>query len=434
MSKKHVLLALTLAFLAHNWSAAQAPAGQKQAKDREEYDLFMAVTKEADATKRLALLDQWKQKYADTAFIEERWKIYMQTYQQANQPAKAVEAAKEVLKITANDFSASYTVASLVPFLGSADPKVWADGEKAAHGVLQTLDQQFAADKKPANVSDADWAAAKKASQIIAHQALGWVAMIQKKNDAAETELIKVLELNPTNATVSYWLGQSVLAQRNPDKNTLALFSFARAAAYDGQGALPPAGRQQVDAYLTKVYNNYHGTDPKGLSELKALAKASPLPPADLKIKSSAEIAAEKEEELRKSNPLLATFMAIKDGLTGAEGAKFWEDMKGKAMPKLRGTVVSITPAAKPKILGLAMSQSTEAEILLTPETVIPRNLQTGTTIEFEGAEAVEFTARPFQIKMQDGKITSGLPEAPPPAKKAPAKTTKAAPKAKKSP
>jgi hypothetical protein len=42
------------------------------------------------------------------------------------------------------------------------------------------------------------------------------------------------------------------------------------------------------------------------LAELKAQATANPTPPADLKIKTAAEIAAEKEEELKKTNPQLA--------------------------------------------------------------------------------------------------------------------------------
>jgi tetratricopeptide (TPR) repeat protein len=398
-------------------------APQKQAKDREEADLFNSILKETNPAKKLQLLDQWTQKYPDTAFKEERLKFYMQAYQQANQLSKAVDAANELLKLDPNDFSAHYTIASLTPFLGSTDPNVWANGEKSANAILENLEKQFAPDKKPANVSQADWEAAKKAALIVAHQALGWVNMMQKKNEVAEQEFIKTLELNPQAAQVSYWLGTCVLAEKNPDKNTLALFSFARAAAYDGPGALPPAGRQQVDAYLTKVYKNYHGDDPKGLADLKALAKAQPLPPPDFKIKTIEEVNAEKEAELAKTNPLLATFLKIKEGLTGPDGANFWNEMKGKAMPELRGTVVSAKPSVKPKVVELAMSQSQTPEItIIAPETPARCKLDPGDTIDFSGSEAKEFTANPFMIKMEGGKITSGCKQAPAPAKRAPAK------------
>ncbi|HYM10684.1 MAG TPA: hypothetical protein VEU62_08125 [Bryobacterales bacterium] len=401
---------------------AQQPAAQKQWKDRQEYDLYSSIVKETDAKKRLQLLDQWKQKYADTAFKEERLKAYMQVYQQAGQPAKAVETAKEVLAGSPNDFSANYMMASLTPFLGSSDQAVWDDGAKASSGLLQSIDAQFAADKKPANVSDADWENAKKGAQVIAHQTLGWVAKMEKKNEDAEKEFIQVLQLNPQMATVSFWLGEAVLAEKNPDKNALALFSFARAASYDGPGALTPQGRQQLDAYLAKVYKGYHGDDPKGLADLKAMAKASPLPPPDLKIKSKEEVAVEKEEDLRKSDPLLAVFLQIKEGLSGADGAKFWDDMKGKAMPELKGTVVSAKPAIHPKVVEVALSQATTTEVTIAaPETSARCKLEPGAVIHFKDSEAKEFTPTPFMIKMEGGKITEGCTEAPVP-RRAPAK------------
>jgi len=433
--RKHVfflVLGLTLIGLAPPGASSQQAPAQKEAKDREEYDLYNNIHKETDANKKLQLLDQWKQKYADTAFKEERLRYYIQTYQQLGQVAKTVDASKELLGLIPDDYNAYYVIASMAPYLDPKDSRVLADGEKAGHALLTGLDKQFVAANKPANVSDADWAVGKKAAQIIAHQALGWVAMHQKKNDLAETEFLKTLELSPTAAQVSLWLGNTVRAY--PEKNTLALFCFARAAAHAGPGALPPQNRQQMEAYITKLYNSYHGPDAEGLKQLLELAKASHLPPSDFKIRSKEELLAEKEEELKKNNPLLAMFLTIKDGLTGAEGAKFWEEMKGKAMPALRGTVVSITPPAKPKTLGLAMTQSKEAEILLIPETPIPRNLGVGAVIEFKEAEAVEFTPNPFLIKMQGGQITSGLPAAPAATtKKAPGKTgAKPSPKAKK--
>ena len=409
-------LAYVLALGLTTWSlssnALQAQAKEKKPKDREEYDLFNSVLKETDPTKKIGLLDQWKQKYAETDYLEERWKFYMQAYQQANQPAKAIEAAKEVLKIVPKDFSANFTIASITPFLGQATPPVIADAKAAAQGLLSA--------EKPPNASDADWNNAQKAAQFLAHQALGWAAMAEKQNEAAEQEFVKALQANPMGAQVSFWLGTVVQAQRNADKNTLALYSFARAAAYDGPGALAPQGRQQVDAFLTKAYNNYHGSDAAGLAELKKLAKANALPAPDFKIKTKEEIAAEQAEELQKKDPLLAVFTTIKQRLTD-EGDGFWQNMKGTAMPKLKGTVLSSTPAARPKTLTLAMTGPTTAEVTLTLDEALPRAVPEGTVITFQDAEPTEYTPNPFMINMKGGKITDGLPQAPA-VKKAPAK------------
>jgi tetratricopeptide (TPR) repeat protein len=437
MLRKLTFYLLTLCLYwpaAQNWSAAQAPAEKKEKKpkDREEYDLYNNFVKETDPNKRIQILDQWKQKYPDSDYVADRLKFYLAVYQQLNQGAKAVEYANQVLVTEPDDFAAHFAIAAFTPYLGSTDPKVLSGGEKAANAVLQLADKQFAPDKKPPNVDDATWAGAKKSALTVAHQCLGWVAKTGKKYDVAEQELIKTLDLTPTGAMVSYWLGETVMAEKNPDKYPLAFFSFARAASYAGPGALPPNVRQQVDAYLSKVYKNYHGDDAAGLAELKKLAMASPLPPPDLKIKSADEVRVEKEEELKKNNPLLATFIAIKDGLTGQDGATFWNSMKGTAMPKLRGTVVSAKPAVKPKVVELAMSQSTTTEITLTaPEASARCKLDPGATVEFDGAEPKEFTPNPFMLKMEGGKIVTGCTDAPAPVKKAAPKKA-GAPAAKK--
>jgi tetratricopeptide (TPR) repeat protein len=411
------LLTVGLAWTAtHVWAAPQA--AEKKPKDQQEYELINSVYKETDANKRLAMLEQWKQKYAETDYKEERLAYFMATYEQLNQLPKAIESARELLTVAPNNFGANFTLARLAPFSGSTDAALLGAARKAADWLLHA--------EKPAQVQDAQWPEVKKQATFIAHQAHGWTAMVEKKNEEAEHAFIKALEVSPGAAQVSYWLGTVVLAQKNPDKNTLALYSFARAAAYDGQGALTPAGRQQIDQYLTKIYRSYHG-DESGLAELKQLAKAQPLPPPDLKIKSEVEIKAEKEEELRKSNPLLAIFLQIKEGLTGSDSAAFWGNMKGTAMPKLRGRVVSAKPGIRPKVVELAMSQSETAEIsLATPETPPKCLIEAGADITFEGAEAVDFQPNPFLIKMQGGKILEGCREPPPPPKPAAKKAPKA--------
>lgn len=420
MLKRHTSHLMTLGLLwtvAVGWAVPQA--AQKKPKDQQEYELINSVYKETDPNKKLATLDQWKQKYAETEFKEERLAFYMDSYSQIGQLAKAIDAARELMGIAPENFGGHLTLARLAPFVGSTDAKLLADAEKSGNWLLTA--------QKPAGVPDAQWPDLKKQADFIGHQAVGWVAMQQKKNDAAEKAFIKTLEVSPGAAHISNWLGTVILAQRNPEKNVAALFSFARAAAYDGVGALTPAGRQQIDAYLTKVYKGYHGDD-SGLAELKQLAKTQPLPPADLKIKSADEVKVEKEEELRKSNPLLATFMTLKEGLTGADSAGFWGSMKGTGMPELRGRVISAKPGVKPKVVELAMSQGETVEVsLATPETPAKCLIEAGADITFVGAEAVEFQPSPFLIKMSGGKVTAGCREPPAPVRKAPAAGAKKA-------
>ena len=121
--------------------------------------------------------------------------------------------------------------------------------------------------------------------------------------------------------------------------------------------ALTPQGRQQLDDYLRKAYNSYHGQDDAGLNELKTMAKSQPAPPADFKVKTANEIAVEKEEEFKKTNPQLALWMGVKKMLTAPDGAQYFESqMKGTAVPPLKGKVISAKPPVRSKelVVGVA--------------------------------------------------------------------------------
>lgn len=103
--------------------------------------------------------------------------------------------------------------------------------------------------------------------------------MQRRNSEVAEENFKKSLTTDPGSGQVSYWLGTVILAEKKPEKQSEALFLFARAAAYDGPGALPPEPRQKVDAYLTQVCGRLRGNS-AGLAELKALAKTQAIPPA----------------------------------------------------------------------------------------------------------------------------------------------------------
>ncbi len=391
-------------------SSAALPSPQEQEaqnkkvpKDQQEYELINRAYKESNPQTKLQVLDEWKQKYPETAFDEERIRLYMASYQQTNQGAKAIEAANELLKKVPGDFSALFTIASLTPFLG-ADEQAMSAGEKAAKALAAGgIDKQFASGNKPPNVTQEQWENARKQSESAVHQTLGWVAMQRKNNVAAETELKKVLELSPNSAQVSYWLGQVVLAQGDPNKNELALFSFARAASYEGPGALTAEGRKQVDEYLTSVYQKYAGTD-EGLAEIKELAKNQALPPADLKIESAEVRRFKAEQERRKQHPKLYAFIDLKANLAGPKGDAIWADLRGKLTPEMQLYVVSSTPADRPKTLNLSSKPGGAVEATLNLENRLRSSPRTGSMVTFEGV-ASSLTKSPFRLTLEEGKV-----------------------------
>src|SRR5215813_13612072 len=165
---------------------AQAPA-QPQWKDQAEYDLFQNITKETAPAKRLELLNSWTSKYPESAFKKQRLIFYLVTYQGMNNPAKMVDAAKDILAVDPNDVNALMWLAYFgpsVPNPPTADSL--AAGEKAAQGLLNPT--------KPEGVKDEQWTPLKADLVALGHNSLAMIALQRKQPEAAEPEFAKALE------------------------------------------------------------------------------------------------------------------------------------------------------------------------------------------------------------------------------------------------
>jgi hypothetical protein len=289
--------------------------------------------------------------------------------------------------------------------------------EKSGHGLLEA--------EKPAATPEEAWKQNKPQMDILGHRTLGWVAMQRKNYPDAEKELTAELKLNPADAEASYWLGTVILAQKNVERQSDALFFFARAAAYEGAGALDPARRKQIEAYVEKAYTTYHGKDPQGFQQLLQTAKTSAFPPADFKILSESEVADHKEKQLASSNPSLAFWVKLKTALTQADGVQYFENgMKNAVIPPegqplLTGTVISQEPAKNPKVVVLGVEDPNTPEVTLRFETPLAGSAPVGQKVQFRGV-AASFTQQPFMVTFDtEKKNLTGWP-APPPVRKAP--------------
>ena len=367
-------------------------AKEKQPKDMAEYELINQTFKEADPATKLQLLAEWKEKYPESDYKEDRLRLVMQTNQQANKLPEAIASAKELLAQFPGDFAANFTIASLTPALSSTAADVLSTGEKAASALISG--------GKPATLSDEQWNSVKAQIVTTAHQTLGWIHMQRKDNVKAEGEFKTVLGMNPNNGQVSYWLGNVVLAQGDPDKNELALFSFARAAVYEGEGALPPEGRKQVADYLSTVYGKYAGTQ-EGLDTLKQAALKQPLPPAGMVIESASVREFKAEEARRAANPLLYKFIDLRTALTGAKGDTTWAELQGKMSPQMELYVLG-SDSDRPQVLNLGSKADAPVEVVLNLENRLREAPGRGSKIKFEGV-ASSMTKSPFKLTLTGG-------------------------------
>jgi tetratricopeptide (TPR) repeat protein len=384
---------------ARMFAQAQAPttaAPQKNWKDRAEYDLFDSITKDTNPKTKLEKLQQWEKSYPTTDYNSERRMLFLTTYVALNQPAQAVGIAKTILADDPKNFSSLYYIMFYTRALAGATPSpdVLDQGEKAAKAIVDNINTP------PPNVTEDQWKTARTDVENLAHTNLGWIALQRKDWEGAEAEFLKSLTINPNNGEVDYLMGTAIASEKKVEKMPQALFYFARAATFEGTGALNPDGRKQVLAYVQKAYKTYHGAD-DGFNDLIAAAKASPTVPADFKIVDAAAIQAQKDKDAADAaakNPELTLWKTLKAALTGADGASYFESsMKGAVLPTLKGKVVSMTPALKPKTVVMALEDGTTPDATLKFETPLAGKVDVGTELSFEGVPD-SYTASPFMV------------------------------------
>lgn len=429
-SKAILAVAISSTFgLGAVWVQAQQ---QKQPnwKDRAEYDLVQSIVAEKDPNKKIELLNQWKEKYPTSEFKITRLENYVQAYVAASNGAKALETAQEILNEDPKNTTAIYYI-NLLVVSGQATPERLALGEKAAQSLLGSLDEVFAPEKKPAATPESAWKQGRLDLEALGHRTLGWVAMQRKNLEESEKELTADLKIHPNDAEASYWLGTVILGQKKPERQSDALFQFARAAAYDGPGAIEPNMRRKILDYITKNYTAYHGEDPEGLRQLLELAKTNAFPPPDFKILSEAEIAEHKEKQLAATDPALALWVRLKSALVTEDGVQYFDNsMKGalvppEGQPAFTGHVISQDGARAARTVVLGISDPNTPEVTLKFETPVPGTVAPGTKLQFRGV-ASTFTKEPFMVTFEaEKKDIAGWPAPEPPAKKAPPRAKK---------
>jgi tetratricopeptide (TPR) repeat protein len=370
-----------------------APGNQPQYKDPGEFTLYDSILKDSNPKTKLDKLKEWQTKYAATEFAKQRKALFLDTYVKLNQPAEAVAAAKEILAENPKDFTSLYYTMYFTRTLAGNNPTpdVLDQGEKAASAIVANIDAP------PPNVTAEQWKGARSGVEALGHSTLGWIAMQRKNWEAAEGEFRKTLTLDPNNAEVDYFMGTVDASEK---KMPNALFYFARAAAYEGPGALAPSGRQQALDYVKRAYKGYHGSD-EGFNELLTAAKSQPAPAPDFRIRTAAEIAEDlrkKQEEDDAKNPQLKLWKDLKSQLTGAEGANYFNTgVKDAQLPTLKGKVVKLEPEVKPKTVLLALEDGITPDATLKFEMPLAGKVEAGTELSFEGVP-VSYTASPYMV------------------------------------
>ncbi len=393
-----------------NASPAPVPAAAAQQKpqwkSRAEYDAFEAFVKEPNPTKRLPLIQAFLQKYPKSDFISNAYVAEMQTYEQLKETDKAIQAAKQDLKIDPNSLDALYFVAFTFPYVyKSSNPDSQAQLSQvivdAKHG-LQLL-QNF---QKPAGVSEAQFNEYVKTHRAAFNTAIGFASVQQKNYSQAIQSLEAAAQDNPNNVAVYSMLGQSYYDQKPRDVNK-AIWYLARAvnlAKKSNGGNLA-----QLQKFYGQVYEAQHGSN-AGEDQVLAQASSGATPPAGFSVAPPPHHAATGDKNVD-------AFYKIEDALVvgGDTAQENWSQLKGQPLG-LVGHVDSVVKGNAPGayLVRVDITPNSKGaqgtyDIVLQDSQPNVKYLQSGNPLRFQGT-IDSYTTKPnFVITLSDAKIDSAV-------------------------
>jgi tetratricopeptide (TPR) repeat protein len=402
--------------------AQQQQPQQKQITNPQEYALYnTAVTamRANDWAKALPALQEWKDKFPDSVYKDDRDFYILRAYLASQQFDKALTFGDEFIgrdlptmfKDNLSNVIGSYfivTNAAAQLINKNATPEQIAIGDKAAHKLLDYAPTYFVAANMPAGQTAQTFDQTKQQMMAVANGFLlteavqpGVQAEAKKDCPGADAAFSKALTAYPDNTWISAHLSRAYNCE---DKPFLAMYELARTAAVDPTQGKTSDGPKFL-AYVKKTYVTLHGSD-EGFDQLMEQAKATPIPAADFKIKTADEIKADAANAFAQANPEIARWQGIKTNLA-SQGDAFFQSMKGAEIPTILATIAEAKPACRPKELILYVPSPDNAaktnEITLKFETAISGKPEIGSNIKFE-AVADSWTPTPFMLTMTADK------------------------------
>jgi tetratricopeptide (TPR) repeat protein len=346
-------------------------------KDPSEYNAYSMASTQADPAKKAQGLEDFLTKYPQSVAKNVVLNLLVDTYQQTNQPDKALDAATKLLQVEPSNMKALYLSVAIKN--GQCKKVLDAKGfatDPAPCDDAAALAQKGLTAAKPAGTSDDDWKKMTDASYPVFDSAIAFDEVVSKKDfKAAVDEYRKELMLFPADQTKSGTglvdslnLAETYVKLSPPDMVN-AVWFYARAVDF------APAGYKPViEKKLDYWYNKYHGSL-DGLDAIKAQAQATLFPPGTLNI-PPADTPAEKIHKILASTPDLNTLALADKELVLSFGAKddadkLWALLKDKPTP-VPGTVIEATASQ------IKVAVTDDAKQSKTPDFVV--NLKTPLT------------------------------------------------------
>ena len=235
-----------------------------------EFNAYQQASTQADPRARAGALEDFLTAYPQSVVKKAVLDQLIDSYQQANDPDKALGAATRLLQIDPNNTKAIFLSVYIKrgQCLKTSDPQTCDDGAALAlKGLAAT---------KPAETSDDDWKKLTAGTYPIYHSAIAIDFLTSKKDSkSAQDEYRKELMLFPLPQTTS---GTGLVdtlelaeAYSKPDARDMvqAIWFYARAWNF-----APPAYKAQIEPKLEYWYKRFHG-NVEGIDAVKTASAAT---------------------------------------------------------------------------------------------------------------------------------------------------------------
>lgn len=332
-----------------------------------EFNAYQQASTQTDPTAKAAALESFLQTYPQSVVKKAVLDELIGTYQQLNQPDKALSAASRLLQVDPNNMKAIFLSVYIKKgeCQKAVDPKTGKLTDPSPCSDAAALAQKGLAAARPAGMSDGDWQKMTAATYPVFDSAIALDDVLAKQDYAAAVDqYTKELMLYPVEATKSgQALGDTLnlaeaLAKPSDKKDVVkAIWFYARAWNF-----APPQYKAQIEPKLEYWYKRFHG-NLDGLDQVKTASTASLFPPADFTIKPAPTPPEIVHNVLATTPDLTKLNLEDKEFIlangTPDDAQKLWAVLKGQLTP-VPGVVISApanvlkvsvaaTAAAKPK-------------------------------------------------------------------------------------
>ncbi|MGA9062991.1 MAG: hypothetical protein WB341_15185 [Terracidiphilus sp.] len=264
-------LALLLALAA---SAQQAPSNQKVIQNPAEYNAYMAALNTQDAAARAEALEAFVQQYPRSVVMTDALQQEMAAWQTAGESTEVKKAAKRLLAADPGNIRVLGIVVALDRVsAGQGDTDALNEMCIDATGGMREVPMW----RKPANMTDADFARLSKLMNDIFTGAEGYCALQEKNYSQAKDWLARAFAIDPANVQDVYQLAVADLETTPLDANG---FWYCARAIHLAQSAAIPQDASDMAAYCKAKYTKYHGGD-DGWDALASASAAQDALPRD---------------------------------------------------------------------------------------------------------------------------------------------------------